>query len=81
MTVLSFQMKDSTVSRLNNLAEKRKLSPAEIAVVAIGEFIEREEQQLSELEAAIREAEQSNFASDEDVTAVLFKYPDVPSEK
>ncbi|MGZ2381352.1 CopG family ribbon-helix-helix protein [Rhizobium brockwellii] len=81
MTVLSFQMKDSTVSRLNSLAEKRKLSPAEIAVVAIGEFIEREERQLSEIEAAIREAEPSDFASDEDVTAVLFKYTEIPSEK
>ncbi|WP_003561399.1 CopG family ribbon-helix-helix protein [Rhizobium leguminosarum] len=71
----------STVSRLNSLAEKRKLSPAEIAVVAIGEFIEREERQLSEIEAAIREAEPSDFASDEDVTAVLFKYTEIPSEK
>ncbi|MDV4177504.1 CopG family ribbon-helix-helix protein [Rhizobium brockwellii] len=81
MTVLSFQMKDSTVSRLNSLAEKRKLSPADIAVVAIGEFIEREERQLSEIEAAIREAERSDFASDEDVAAVLFKYTEIPSEK
>ncbi|MEI1246681.1 CopG family ribbon-helix-helix protein [Rhizobium aouanii] len=81
MTLLSFQMKDSTVSRLDRLAERRKLSSAEIAAVAIEEFIEREEWQLSEIEAAVREAEQSDFASDEDVAAILSKYIGSPSGK
>ena len=74
MTLLSFQMKDSTVSRLDRLAEMRKLSPAQMATLAIEEFIEREEWQIAEIEAAVHEADRGDFASDEDVTAVLSKY-------
>lgn len=81
MTLLSFQMNDSTVSRLDRLAEKRKLSPAQVAAMAIEEFIEREEWQLAEIEAAVREADQGDFASDEEVAAVLSKYASNPSKK
>ena len=65
MTWLSVQMNDSTVSRLGRLAERRKLSLAEMAALAIEEFIEREEWQFAEIEAAVCEADQGNFASDE----------------
>ncbi|RUM22032.1 ribbon-helix-helix protein, CopG family [Rhizobium vallis] len=80
MALLSFQMKDSTVSRLDRLAERRKLSSAQVAALAIEEFIEREEWQLSEIEAAIREADQGDFASDEDVAAVLSQYASTPDQ-
>ncbi|MBB2673560.1 UNVERIFIED_ORG: putative transcriptional regulator [Rhizobium esperanzae] len=74
MTLLSFQINDSTVSRLGRLAERRKLSLAEMAALAIEEFIEREEWQFAEIEAAVCEADQGDFASDEEVAAVLSKY-------
>ncbi|PDT09543.1 MULTISPECIES: hypothetical protein [unclassified Rhizobium] len=74
MMLLSFQINDSMASRLDRLAEKRKLSLAETATLAIEEFIERDEWQLAEIEAAVCEADQGDFASDEEVTAVLSKY-------
>ncbi|MBB2716738.1 UNVERIFIED_ORG: putative transcriptional regulator [Rhizobium etli] len=49
--------------------------------MAIEEFIEREEWQLAEIEAAVREADQGDFASDEEVAAVLSKYASNPSKK
>jgi predicted transcriptional regulator len=75
MTLLSFQAKDSTISRLDRLAERRHLSSEEIVALAVEEFVEREEWQIAEIEAAVREADTGDFATAEDVAAILSKYP------
>ncbi len=67
-------MRESTVARLVRLAEQRHLSSEEMAALVIEEFVDREEWHLAEIEAAVAEADQGDFASDEDVAAVLFKY-------
>ncbi|WP_245517006.1 hypothetical protein [Rhizobium leguminosarum] len=54
MTLSSFQMKDGFP--FESPGRKAKASPAQIAALAIEEFIEREEWRLSEIGAAIREA-------------------------
>ncbi len=79
MTLLSFQVDQSTISRLDRLAERRKLSPEEVATLAIEEFVEREEWQISEIEAAVREADKGDFASADEVDAVLSKYTAPPT--
>ncbi|MEF0938617.1 CopG family ribbon-helix-helix protein [Rhizobium sp. BR 362] len=81
MTVFSFQMQESTASRLDRLAKRRQLSSAEMATLAIEEFVEREEWQLAEIEAAIFEADREDFASEEEVAAVLSKYAGSRSSK
>ena len=81
MTLLSFQVDQSTISRLDRLAERRKLSPEEVATLAIEEFVEREEWQISEIEAAVREADKGDFASADEVDAVLSKYTAPPIER
>jgi len=81
MTLLSFQVDQSTISRLDRLAERRKLSPEEVATLAIEEFVEREEWQISEIEAAVKEADKGDFASADEVDAVLSKYTAPPTER
>jgi predicted transcriptional regulator len=81
MTLLSFQIKESTITRLDRLAKQRKLSSQEIAALAIEEFIEREEWQTAEIEAGLREAENGDFASEEEVAAVFSKYIGSSSDK
>lgn len=81
MTLLSFQVDQSTISRLDRLAERRKLSPEEVATLAIEEFVEREEWQISEIEAAVRDADKGDFASADEVDAVLSKYTAPPTKR
>jgi len=79
MTLFSFQVDQSTISRLDRLAERRKLSPEEVATLAIEEFVEREEWQIAEIEAAVREADKGDFASADELDAVLSKYTAPPT--
>ncbi len=74
MAQMSFQMKESTASRLDRLAERRSLSPEEMATLAIEEFVELEEWRLAEIEAAVREADRGDFASAKEISAVTSKY-------
>ncbi|PZM13839.1 hypothetical protein CPY51_13315 [Rhizobium tubonense] len=74
MTVFSFQMRETTASRLARLAKRRELSSVEMAELAIEEFVEREEWQLAEIEAAVAEADNGEFASDNEVAAIFRKY-------
>lgn len=45
-----------------------------MAELAIEEFVEREEWQLAEIEAAVAEADNGEFASDNEVAAIFRKY-------
>lgn len=74
MTVFSFQVPETTASRLDRLARQRRLSSSEMAALAIEEFVEREEWQLAEIEDAVREADGGDFASDDEAAAVISKY-------
>jgi predicted transcriptional regulator len=74
MTVFSFQMRETTASRLAHLAKRRELSSVEMAELAIEEFVEREEWQLAEIEAAVAEADNGEFAADNEVAAIFRKY-------
>jgi predicted transcriptional regulator len=69
------------VSRLDKSAKRRKLSADEMAALAIEEFVEREEWQIAEIEAGLHEANQNDFASEEEITAVLAKYAVPASQK
>ncbi|WP_132561357.1 CopG family ribbon-helix-helix protein [Rhizobium sullae] len=64
-----FSLKKSIASRFDRLAEKRKLSTEETAFLLREEFVEREEWQVAEIEAAVREANAGEFASDDEANA------------
>ena len=79
MTLFSFQVDETTRSRLDRLAERRNLPPEEVAALALEEFVEREEWQIAEIEAAAKEANRGEFARDDEVAAVLSKYTAAPA--
>jgi predicted transcriptional regulator len=74
MTLFNLQIDETTASRLGQLAKQRQLSAEEIAALAIEEYVSREEWQVAEIEAALREAEAGDFASEEDIAAVLERH-------
>ena len=79
MTLFSFQVDETTRSRLDRLAERRNLPPEEVAALALEEFVAREEWQIAEIEAAVEEADRGEFARDDEVAAVLSKYTAAPT--
>lgn len=54
--------------------KRAALSRSYMAARAIEDFVSREEWQVAEIEAGIAEADQGEFASDDDVTKVIGKY-------
>ncbi|MFO8023828.1 CopG family ribbon-helix-helix protein [Thiohalophilus sp.] len=60
-------------SRLDKLAEVTHRSKSYLASEAVRDFIELNEWQIRETEAAIHEANAGDFAQDEDVRAVFDK--------
>jgi len=79
MTLFSFQVDETTRSRLDRLAERRNLPPEEMAALALEQFVEREEWQIAEIEVAVKEADRGEFARDDEVAAVLSKYTAAPT--
>jgi predicted transcriptional regulator len=74
MTIFSFPVRETTASRLARLAKRRELSSIEMVELAIEEFVECEEWQIAEIEAAVAEADKGDFATDDEVDAVFHKY-------
>ena len=60
--------------RLDKLADATHRSKSYLAAEAVREYIELNEWQLKEIQAALTEADASDFASDESVTAVFGKW-------
>lgn len=74
MSTMTIELKPGLVAGLNRLAERLADSPAHIAQQAIQHFIELNEWQINEIEAALLEADAGDFASDEQVNAVFSKW-------
>ena len=74
MNAIAIPVSDATAERLDALARKLELSPTRVAEQAIEDFVAREEWQIAEIEAGLAEADRGDFASPEEVSAVLAKY-------
>jgi len=61
-------------SRLDKLATVTHRSKSYLAAEAVREYIELNEWQLEEIQAAVAEADAGDFASDETVNAVFGKW-------
>jgi RHH-type rel operon transcriptional repressor/antitoxin RelB len=71
MTVrLDYDVKE----RLENLADSTKRSRSFLAAEAIREFVESNEWQVSEIKAALKEADAGDFANDKELTALARKW-------
>jgi predicted transcriptional regulator len=74
MTALTVVLKDETAHRLDALAERLDRSRLAIALDAIEDYIAREEDQISEIEAGLRDADAGDFASETEISGVMSKY-------
>ena len=74
MSAFTVRLPDDVTKKLDALAAKLDRSRSYVAAQAIGDFIEREEWQLADIEAGLREADRGEFATDAQVAATIAKY-------
>ncbi|MEW8624527.1 MAG: ribbon-helix-helix protein, CopG family [Candidatus Thiodiazotropha sp.] len=73
-TTMTIRLDPELKSRLNKLAEATHRSKSFLASEAVREFIEINEWQIQEIKAAIKEADEEDFASTEEEVAVFNKW-------
>ena len=73
-TTMTIRLEDEVRDRLDQLAEATQRSKSFLAAEAIRAFVENNEWQISEIRAALREADAGDFASDKDVAALSRKW-------
>jgi len=69
-TTMTVRLEDEVKDRLDRLAVSTRRSKSFLAAEAIREFVENNEWQIEEIQAALTEADAGDFASDEDVAAL-----------
>ena len=74
MAAFTVRLPEDVTEKLDALAAKLDRSRSYVAARAIGDFIAREEWQLADIEAGLREAENGEFATDAEVAATIAKY-------
>jgi RHH-type transcriptional regulator, rel operon repressor / antitoxin RelB len=73
-TTMTIRLEEDVKERLDLLAEATQRSKSFLAAEAIREFIENNEWQIAEINAAIKEADAGEFASDKEVAALSKKW-------
>ncbi|MBS0523107.1 MAG: CopG family ribbon-helix-helix protein [Proteobacteria bacterium] len=74
MSAFTVRLPDDVAEKLGALAAKLDRSRSYVAAQAIGDFVEREAWQLTDIEAGLREADKGEFATDAEVAATIAKY-------
>jgi len=73
-TTMTIRLEPDLKSRLDKLAAATRRSKSFLASEAIREFIELNEWQIQEIKAAIKEADEGDFATSEEEAAVFNKW-------
>ena len=73
-TTMTIRLEPELKSRLDKLAAATHRSKSFLASEAVREFIELNEWQIQEIKAAVKEADEGDFASPEEAAAVLNKW-------
>jgi len=73
-TTMTVRLDDDVKDRLDLLAEATQRSRSFLAAEAIRDYVESNEWQVREIQAALKEADGGDFASDEDVAALATKW-------
>ena len=73
-TTVTLRLDDAVKDKLEKLAESTHRSRSFLAAEAIKAYVDSNEWQISEIHAAIQEADAGNFASDAEVKAVFEKW-------
>ncbi len=72
--VMTIRVDRKTKSKLEKLAKAMDRTKSYVAAEAIRAYIELNEWQIAEIRAALKEADQGDFASEEEVRAVMKKW-------
>ncbi len=72
--VMTIRVDRKTKSRLEKLAKAMDRTKSYVAAEAIRAYIDLNEWQIAEIKAALKEAEAGDFASEEEVRAVMRKW-------
>ena len=73
-TTMTVRLEDGVKDRLDVLAGATKRSKSFLAAEAIEAYVEANEWQIAEVQAALKEADAGDFASDKDVDALAKKW-------
>lgn len=73
-TTMTIRLDSELKSRLDKLSTATHRSRSFLAAEAVREFIELNEWQIDETKAAIKEADNDDFASEQEVQAVFNKW-------
>ena len=73
-TTMTIRIEDEVKDRLDRLAGSTRRSKSFLAAEAIRQFVENNEWQVAEIEAALKEADAGDFADDKDVAALARKW-------
>ena len=73
-TTMTIRLEPEIKTRLDKLSKATNRSKSFLAAEAVREFIELNEWQIQELITAVKEADNNEFASDEEVEAVFTKW-------
>ena len=73
-TTMTVRLDDEVKDRLDRLATATHRSKSFLAAEAIRAFVENNEWQIAEIEAALAEADAGDFATDRDVEALASKW-------
>ncbi|EGH95997.1 MULTISPECIES: CopG family ribbon-helix-helix protein [Pseudomonas syringae group] len=74
MSVMSLRLPDEMADTLAHLAKATGRSKSFLALNALREYLTREARQIAAIQRAIEEADAGEFASEEDVKAVMNKW-------
>ncbi len=73
-TTMTVRLEDDLKDRLGRLAQATHRSKSLLASEAIREFVETNEWQIGEIQAALNEANAGDFASEQDLHALVKKW-------
>ncbi len=73
-TTMTIRLNPELKARLDKLSETTHRSKSFLAAEAVREFIELNEWQIQEIDAAVKEADAGDFASNEEIHAVFTKW-------
>lgn len=73
-TTMTIRLEPELKLRLDQLAEATNRSKSFLAAEALREFVELNEWQIAEIKAALKEADEGDFASDKDVQSTFNKW-------
>jgi RHH-type rel operon transcriptional repressor/antitoxin RelB len=71
---MTIRIDDDVKDRLARLADSTQHSKSFLAAAAIRDYVETNEWQIAEVEAALREADAGLFATDAEVAAIARKW-------